>query len=100
MTDSLPCPRCGGASDLASWLDRAKPKLAAAGAIQAACPRCDAESHVCLRRGEAAIGTLSPAPALFRPERRVDVEGLDVESRFDSTAVTLANRSWRFEPEP
>jgi hypothetical protein len=37
---------------------------------------------------------------VFRPERRVDVEGLDVESRFDSTAVTLANRSWRFEPEP
>ncbi len=67
MTDSLPCPTCGGASDLASWLDRAQPKLAAGTSVRARCPRCEAEAHLVVRPGEAAIGTLSPAPALFRP---------------------------------
>jgi ribosomal protein S27AE len=97
VTDSLPCPRCGGPSDLATWLDRAQPKHAADGAICSACPRCEAESFLALRNAEAAIGTLSPAPAMFRPERRVRIEGLAVDARFDHTRVTLGKRSWRFE---
>jgi len=97
VTDSLPCLHCGAPSDLASWLDRAQPKLAADSAIRAVCPRCEAESYLALRAGEAAIGTLSPAPAMFRPERRVRVEGLDVSARFDHTTIALAQRSWRFD---
>ena len=97
MTDGLPCPRCGGTSDLASWLDRADKRLAPAGCVRAACPRCEAEAHLALRSGEAAIGSLSPAPALFRPERRVNVAGLAVNARFDLTAVSLAERRWSFE---
>ena len=67
MSEALPCPRCGGASDLASWLDRAHAQLAAAGCLRARCPRCDAEAHLALEPGASAIGTLSPAPAMFRP---------------------------------
>ena len=100
MTDSLPCGSCGGPSDLASWLDRAHRKLAAEGCVRAACPRCDAEALLGLRTGEAAIGTLSPAPALFRPERRVGIEALEVRARFDCTDVALEARRWRFEPGP
>ena len=96
MTDSLPCPRCGGPSDLASWLDRAQPKLAADSAIRASCPRCEQESHLALRSGEAAIGSLSPAPVMFRPERKVRIEALDVKTQFDHIAITLGKRSWRF----
>ena len=100
MTDSLPCPRCGGPSDLASWLDRARPKLAGDGAISASCPRCEAESHLSVRSGEAAIGTLSPAPVMFRPERRARVEGLAAKAGFDHTTIALGKRSWRFESGP
>jgi len=95
---SLPCPHCGGASPLASWLDRADAKLAPANSVRAECPRCDAEAYLALRAGEAAIGSLSPAPALFRPERRAQIAGLDVRERFDHVAVALEARSWRFEP--
>ena len=97
MTDSLPCPRCGGASNLSSWLDRADTRLAAAGCVCAACPRCQAEAHLSLRSGEAAIGSLSPAPAQFRPERRTPNPELEVNRRFDYTAVALGARRWRFE---
>ncbi|HEY8121742.1 MAG TPA: hypothetical protein VII78_10520 [Myxococcota bacterium] len=97
MSDSLPCGRCGGPSDLASWLDRAQRKLAASDFVCAHCPRCDGEAHLALRSGEAAIGTLSPAPALFRPERRAQIAELVVSARFDHVAVALAARSWRFE---
>jgi ribosomal protein S27AE len=95
---SLPCPHCGGASPLASWLDRADAKLAAATSLRAQCPRCDAEAHLALRSGEAAIGSLSPAPAMFRPERRAHIAGLEVRERFDHLAVALETRRWRFEP--
>lgn len=97
MSDGLPCSRCGGSSDLASWLDRAEAKLAPAECMRATCPRCDAESYLALRAGEAAIGTLSPAPSLFRPERRAAIAGLAVNARFDHVSVALAARSWRFE---
>ena len=97
MTDALLCPRCGGGSDLASWLDRADKRLAPAGCVRASCPRCDAEAHLALRTGEAAVGSLSPAPAIFRPERRVNVAGLVVSARFDHSAVSLAQRRWSFE---
>jgi hypothetical protein len=97
VTDSLPCPSCGGASDLASWLDRAQPKLATGACVRALCPRCETDAYLALRAGEAAIGTLSPAPALFRPERRVRIDALAVRARFDHTAVELGKRSWRFE---
>jgi ribosomal protein S27AE len=96
VSESLPCPRCGGPSDLASWLDRADAQLAPAESLRAACPRCDAEQHLALRSGDAAIGSLSPAPALFRPERRLPVAGLEVRARFDHVEVILAARSWRF----
>lgn len=97
MSESLPCPRCGGASDLASWLDRAERRLAPAGCVRASCPRCDAEAHLALGTGSASIGSLSPAPALFRPERRVALPALQVASRFDATRVALGARSWSFE---
>lgn len=97
MTDSLPCPRCGGPSDLASWLDRAERRLAAAGCLRSACPRCDGEAHLALSAGNAAIGTLSPAPALFRPERRLALPGLEVAAGFDHTRVALGARRWLFE---
>ena len=97
MTDSLPCTRCGGPSDLASWLDHADVKLAPADCVRAACPRCDAEAHLALRACEAAIGTLSPTPAIFRPERRAQIGALAVSARFDHIAVALGARRWRFE---
>lgn len=97
MTDSLPCPHCGGPSDLASWLDRADSQLAPSDALRARCPRCDAEAHLALRSGEAAIGSLSPAPALFRPERRAPIAGLEVRPRFEDVSVALGARRWRFE---
>ena len=96
MSDALPCTQCGGASDLASWLDRARPRLAPAESVSAACPRCDREAQLWLRSGEAAIGTLSPAPAVFRPERRIQLSELAVRARFDHVAVTLGARVWRF----
>ena len=96
MSDSLPCPHCGGPSDLASWLDRADPRLAPAESLRAQCPRCEAEAHLALRSGEAAIGSLSPAPALFRPERRAQIAGLEVHARFEEVAVGLGARRWRF----
>jgi hypothetical protein len=96
VSDSLPCPLCGGPSDLASWLDRAHPQLAPADCVRASCPRCDAEAHLSLRTGEAAIGTLSPAPAMFRPTRRTQIPGLQVRPRFDHVACALEARSWRF----
>jgi hypothetical protein len=97
LSDALPCSQCGGPSDLASWLDRADRKLAPGECVRAACPRCDAEAHLVLRTGEAAIGTLSPAPAMFRPERRAAIAGLSVSARFDHVAAALAARRWRFE---
>jgi hypothetical protein len=97
VSESLPCPRCGGASDLASWLDRAERRLAPASSIRASCPRCGGEAHLSLEAGAAAIGTLSPAPALFRPERRAAVPALRVLARFDHTRVELGPRSWAFE---
>ena len=97
MCDALPCLQCGGPSDLASWLDRAQRKLSAGECVRAKCPRCDAEAHLALRAGEAAIGTLSPAPAIFRPERRTQVAELVVSARFDCVSIALAARSWRFE---
>jgi hypothetical protein len=96
MSDSLPCSKCGGASDLASWLDRADSQLAPADCVRATCPRCDAESHLSLRSGEAAIGSLSPAPAMFRPDRRAPIARLEVRARFDHIACALGARSWRF----
>jgi hypothetical protein len=96
VTNALPCTSCGGRSDLASWLDAAHPKLAAEW-VRAACPRCEAEAHLALRPGEAAIGTLSPAPAMFRPERRIAVGELGVTTSFAWVVVTLAARRWRFE---
>ena len=63
----------------------------------ASCPRCDSEAHLSVSAGEAAIGTLSPAPPVFRPERRAQIAGLAVDSRFDHLAVALAARSWLFE---
>jgi hypothetical protein len=98
MTDSLPCPACGAPSDLASWLDRAQRKLAAEECVRAVCPRCEAEAHLRLRPGEAAVGTLSPAPVLFRPERRLSTPALEVRARFDQLAVALGARRWLFEP--
>ncbi len=97
MSESLPCPRCGGPSDLATWLDSAEPKLAPAGCLRARCPRCEGEAHLALRSGEAAIGTLSSSPAMFRPERRANVAGLDVITRFDGLRVALERRGWVFE---
>jgi len=96
MSDSLPCAKCGGGSDLASWLDRADAQLAPADCVRAACPRCDAESHLSLCSGEAAIGSLSPAPAMFRPLRRIQIARLEVRARFDHVACALGARSWRF----
>jgi hypothetical protein len=96
VSDSLPCSKCGGPSDLATWLDRADAKLAPAECLRAACPRCDGELHLAVRSGEAAIGSLSPAPAVFRPERRAQIAGLDVRARFDHVAVALGARRWRF----
>ncbi len=96
MSDALPCLQCGGPSDLASWLDRADAKLAPAECLRATCPRCDAEAHLALQAGEAAIGSLSPAPKVFRPERRASIAGLAVTARFDHVAVALAARHWRF----
>jgi hypothetical protein len=93
---ALHCSHCGGPSDLASWLDRADAQLAPADCVCAACPRCDAALHLALRSGEAALGSLSPAPAVFRPERRAQVAGLEVRARFDHVAVALGARSWRF----
>ncbi len=97
MSDTLPCPRCGGASDLASWLDRAHARLAPAGCLRAHCPRCDAEAHLELTPGGSAIGTLSPAPAMFRPERRVAQPALAVQRTLDGLLVTLGQRRWLFE---
>ena len=94
---SLPCPQCGGSSPLASWLDHADAKLAPASSLHAQCPRCDAEAHLALRSGEAAIGSLSPAPAMFRPERRAQIAGLDARERFDHVEISLDTRRWRFE---
>ncbi len=96
MSDSLPCPRCGGPSDLATWLDRADAALAPAESVRATCPRCEGEAHLVLRSGEAAIGTLSPAPSMFRPDRRAQVPGLAVAARFEQIEVALAARRWRF----
>jgi hypothetical protein len=96
VSDSLPCPHCGAPSDLASWLDRAEAQLAPSDSVCARCPRCDAEAHLALRSGEAAIGSLSPAPALFRPERRARVAGLEVRARFEDVSVALGARRWRF----
>jgi hypothetical protein len=96
VSDSLPCSRCGSPSDLASWLDRAKPELAPAECVSAACPRCEAELVLSLRSGEAAVGSLSPAPAIFRPDRRAQIPGLEVRARFDHVAVALGARSWLF----
>jgi len=97
VTDSLPCPHCGGASDLASWLDRAHSKLATEATVRATCPRCETEAHLALRSGEAAIGSLSPAPTIFRPERRTRIEGLTVRTHFDHITIERAARRWRFE---
>jgi hypothetical protein len=96
VSESLPCPRCGGQSDLATWLDHADAKLAPAESLRATCPRCEGEAHLALRGGEAAIGSLSPAPSLFRPDRRAQITGLAVTARFDHVEVALAARRWRF----
>jgi hypothetical protein len=96
VSDSLPCSHCGGPSDLASWLDRGAPQLAPADSVRTTCPRCEAELYLSLRSGEAAIGSLSPAPALFRPERRARVASLEVRARFDHVMVAWGSRSWRF----
>jgi hypothetical protein len=97
VSDALPCPRCGGASDLASWLDRAHARLVEAGCLRARCPRCDGDAHLALEAGGSAIGTLSPAPAMFRPERRVAQPELAVRRSLDGLLVSLGPRRWLFE---
>ena len=96
MSDSLPCSHCGNPSDLASWLDRAAAELAPAECVRAVCPRCEAELYLALRSGEASVGTLSPSPAMFRPDGRAQIAGLEVRARFDHVAVSLGARSWLF----
>ena len=95
---SLPCPACGGRSDLASWLDAGLRAWRGERCVETRCPRCDGPAHLHLAKGEVAIGErLESGPVRFRPTQKRAQRGLDVAGRPDSLRVELPPRTWHFE---
>jgi hypothetical protein len=91
----LPCPACGGSSDLATLLDAATGAWPAERCVAVRCPRCEGELTLELASERVAIGSRGEAPrAPFRPEWRVDQPGLLVDSRPEGLLVRLQHRQW------
>ena len=94
----LRCPRCGGPSDVPTWLDHARTKVLEHGAVAVDCPRCRADLHLEVRKGHAALGSLSEtAPRMFRPEVRLEQSGLETSGDPDTMRVAWQRREWWFQ---
>ncbi len=97
----LRCPRCGGPSDLPTWLDHARTKVLEHGTVPVDCPRCRTDLQLEVKPGHAAIGSLSETtPRMFRPETRIAQADLTTSGSPDALKVVWQRREWWFQKRP